>query len=367
MLKEPTFVPVGTQATVKSLTPEELMELGVEIFFCNTYHLYLRPGDKAIRKFGGLHKFTRWNGKIITDSGGFQVFSLGRDHNGAGKLVKINEDGVEFKSHLDGSTHIFTPERSIQIQHNLAADYLIAFDECTPYPATKKYAQSALDRTHRWALRSLKEHKKLNKKYNQDLKLYGVIQGSYYKDLRQQSAEFIINNDFDGIAIGGVSVGEPKDKMRDAVAYVMPLINKDPKHRPVHLLGVGEVDDLFDFFGQRITSMDCTLPTRMARAGQFLNRTGNSTHDMRTSFRSQIMWAKFRTDQNPLDHNCTCHTCKNYDRAYLHHLFKAQELLGYRLMTYHNIHFMIHTTQLIRDALRNGTFDQLKYSWLGRK
>ena len=364
MLSQPTFIPVGTQATVKSLTPEELAEIGVEIFFCNTYHQYLRPGDKVIEKLGGLHKFTRWNGKIITDSGGFQVFSLGKDHGGSGKLVKISEDGVEFRSHLDGSLHFLTPEKSIQIQHNLAADYLIAFDECTPYPATKKYATQALDRTHRWAIRSLAEHQKLNKKLKQDLKLYGVVQGSYFKDLRVQSAEFICAQNFDGIAIGGVSVGEPKNKMRDAVSWVMPIISKTNK--PVHLLGVGEIDDLFDFFGIGITSMDCTLPTRCARAGQFLHQTGNTTHDVRQRFHDQIMHQKYKTDQTPLDSTCQCYTCKNYDKAYIHHLFKTQELLGYRLMTLHNLKFMIDTTQKIKDSLKDGTFEKLKYSWLGR-
>ena len=364
MLSQPTFVPVGTQATVKSLSPQEMAEIGIEIFFCNTYHLYLRPGDKAVRQFGGLHKFTRWDGQIITDSGGFQVFSLAKDHNGAGNLVKITEDGVEFRSHLDGSLHFFTPEKSLQIQHNLAANYIIAFDECTPYPATKAYAQKALDRTHRWALRSLAEHKKLNQELNQDLKLYGVIQGSYYKDLRQQSAEFICSQDFDGIAIGGVSVGEPKDKMRQAVEYCLPTALK--ANKPIHLLGVGEIDDLFDFFGQGITSMDCTLPTRMARGGQFLHRTGNSTHDYKNKFKSQIMNAQFKMDQTPLDPNCHCPTCQKYDKAYIHHLFKTQELLGYRLMTLHNLAFMINATQEIRDALKAGTFDKLKYSWLGR-
>lgn len=365
MLSQPTFIPVGTQATVKSLTPEEMAKIGIEIFFCNTYHLYLRPGDKAVKKFGGLHKFTRWNGNIITDSGGFQVFSLAKDHNGAGNLVKITEDGVEFRSHLDGSLHFFSPEKSLQIQHNLAADYLIAFDECTPYPATKKYAQKALNRTHRWAVRSLNEHKKLNDKLHQNLKLYGVIQGSYYKDLRQQSAEFICSQAFDGIAIGGVSVGEPKDKMRQAVEYSLPIALKTNK--PIHLLGVGEIDDLFDFFGQGITSMDCTLPTRMARGGQFLHRTGNSTFDLKNKFKSQIMHSKFKFDQSPLDPNCHCPTCQKYDKAYIHHLFKAQELLGYRLMTIHNLSFMINTTQQIRDALKDGTFKKLKYNWLGRK
>ena len=365
MLSQPTFVPVGTQATVKSLSPQEMEEIGIEIFFCNTYHLYLRPGDKNINKFGGLHKFTRWNGKIITDSGGFQVFSLAKEHNGAGNLVKISENGVEFRSHLDGSLHFFTPEVSLQIQHNLAADYIIAFDECTPYPATKKYAQKALERTHRWAIRSLTEHKRLNEKLNQDLKLYGVIQGSYYKDLREQSAEFICSQDFDGIAIGGVSVGEPKNKMRQAVSYALPIALKTKK--PIHLLGVGEIDDLFDFFGQGVTSMDCTLPTRMARGGQFLHRTGNSTHDYKNKFKSQIMHSKYKTDQSPLDSNCHCSTCRDYDKAYIHHLFKTQELLGYRLMTIHNLSFMINTTQQIRDSLKDGTFDKLKYNWLGKK
>jgi len=364
LLSEPTFVPVGTQATVKSLTPEDLEAIGVEIFFCNTYHLYLRPGDEFIKKAGGLHKFTRWHGQLITDSGGFQVFSLGKDHNGAGSLIKISEDGVEFRSHLDGSLHFFTPEKSIQIQHNLGADNIIAFDECTPYPATKEYAQKALTRTHNWALRSLKEHQKLNQENNQKINLYGVVQGSYYKDLREQSAEFICAQDFECIAIGGVSVGEPKEKMKEAVAWVLPTILKTGK--PIHLLGVGEVEDLFEFFGQGITSMDCTLPTRMARGGQFLFRTGNSTIDMENGFKDQIMHSIYKEDQTPLDAGCQCPTCQKYDKAYLHHLFKTQELLGYRLMTIHNIYFMIHTTQLIRNALKDGTFDKLKYSWLGR-
>lgn len=364
MLTQPTFVPVGTQATVKSLTPEDLKSIGVEIFFCNTYHLYLRPGDKFIKKFGGLHKFTRWDGKLITDSGGFQVFSLGQDHNGAGKLVKITENGVEFRSHLDGSLHFFTPEKSIQIQHNLAADFIVAFDECTPYPCEKEYAQKALNRTHNWAIRSLKEHKKLNKKYNQDLKLYGVIQGAYSKDLRLQSTDFICSNDFDCVAIGGVAVGEPREKTREVVSWILPTILKTK--RPIHLLGAGGIDDLFDFFGQGITSMDCTLPTRMARGGQYLVRTENQKYDLKNSFKSQILSAKNQHKTEALDKNCQCYTCKNYDKAYLHHLFKTQELLGYRLMTIHNLHFMIHTTQLIRDALKNQTFDKLKHDWLGR-
>ena len=364
MLSQPTFIPVGTQATVKSLTPEDLKAIGVEIFFCNTYHLYLRPGDEIIKNLGGLHKFANWDGQLITDSGGFQVFSLGKDHDGAGKLVKITEDGVEFRSHLDGSLHFFTPEKSIQIQHNLGADNIIVFDECTPYPATEKYARQALDRTHRWAVRSLIEHKRLNKELNQDLKLYGVIQGSYYENLRKESAEFICSQDFDGIAIGGVSVGEPKKEMREAVSWVLPTALATGK--PIHLLGVGEIDDIFDFFGQGITSMDCTLPTRQARGGNFFVRTGESKTDYDNSFQDQIMHANYKDDSAPMDQNCDCYACKNYTRAYIHHLFKTQELLGYRLMTIHNIRFVIKLVEQIRVALKNGTFDELKYSWLGR-
>ena len=228
----------------------------------------------------------------------------------------------------------------------------------------KKYAKKALDRTHRWAIRSLAEHKKLNQKLNQNLKLYGVIQGSYYQDLRQESANFICSQDFDGIAIGGVSVGEPKDKMRQAVSYALPTALKSGK--PIHLLGVGEIDDLFDFFGQGVTSMDCTLPTRMARGGQFLHRTGTSTYDQRNKFKSQIMNSKYKLDQTPLDPDCHCPAGQKYDKAYLHHLFKTQELLGYRLMTLHNLSFMINTTTQIRNSLKDGTFSKLKYNWLGR-
>lgn len=364
MLSLPTFVPVGTQGTVKSLTPEELTEIGVEIFFCNTYHLYLRPGDRAVQKFGGLHKFTRWNGEIITDSGGFQVFSLAKNHNGAGILAKITEDGVEFRSHLDGSLHFFTPEKSLQVQHRLGADYLIAFDECTPYPSTHKYAQEALNRTHCWAVRSLNEHQKLNEQYQHHLKLYGVVQGSYYKDLRQQSAEFICSQNFDGIAIGGVSVGEPKNKMRDAVSWVIDILLKT--HKPIHLLGVGEIDDLFDFFGVGITSMDCTLPTRLGRSGQFFHRTSDQKHDLLCRFISQIMSMRFKTDPTPLDPHCHYYTCTHYDKAYLHHLFKAEELLGYRLLTIHNLSFIVGLTKLIRQSLKDNSFAKLKYSWLAR-
>jgi len=356
VVETPVFMSVGTQASVKALDNRELLEINAQIILGNTYHLSIRPGMQIIEAAGGLHSFMNWHLPILTDSGGFQVFSLA-------KIRKIKNNGVEFRSHLDGSLHFFTPEKSIQIQHNLAADNIIAFDECTPYPATKNYATKALDRTHRWALRSLKEHLKLNKKFNHHLNLYGVIQGSYYKDLRQQSADFICSQDFDGIAIGGVSVGEPKDKMRQAVSWVLPTALKTKK--PIHLLGVGEIDDLFDFFGQGITSMDCTLPTRMARGGQFLHRTGNSTIDVKNKFKSQIMRTKYKLDQTPLDPNCSCPTCQKYDKAYIHHLFKTQELLGYRLITLHNLAFMINLTQQIRHSLTDSTFAKLKYNWLG--
>jgi len=355
MLSQPTFIPVGTQATVKSLTSEDLKTIGVEIFFCNTYHLYLRPGDQVIRRLGGLHKFTHWNGKIITDSGGFQVFSLNQERGIIGKLSKISDNGVEFTSHIDGSKHFFTPEKSIQIQHNLAADYLVAFDDCAPYPAKKEDVREALGRTHRWALRSLAEHQKLNRKLHQNLKLYGVIQGGCFKDLRQESAKFICDQNFDGIAIGGISVGESKEKMRQVVDWILPTILKTKK--PIHLLGVGEIDDLFHFFGQGITSMDCTLPTRLGRAGYALSR--------QAGFKFKISNLRLKSDSAPLDPDCHCYVCQNYSRAYIHHLFKAQELLSYRLLTYHNLSFMINLQNKIRKALKNGTFLQLKREWLG--
>ena len=263
-IETPAFVPVGTQATVKSLTPEEITDSGTDIFFVNTYHMVLRPGIEVIKKFGGLHKFMHWDKPLITDSGGFQVFSLGakrfarkgEDGQGEASLVRISDDGVTFKSHWDGKEYVFTPENSMQYQNDLGADIHIAFDDCTPYPVTKKQAEKSMQRTHQWAKRSLAAHK--------NVALYGSIQGSVYEDLRKESASFITSLPFDGFAIGGVSVGESKKEMAQVLDWVTPLL---PENKPRHLLGVGEIDDIFTLVAHGIDTFDCVQPTRLARMG----------------------------------------------------------------------------------------------------
>ncbi len=383
----PAFVPVGTQASVKSLTPDELGLLGVELFFVNTYHAYLRPGLDVIKKFGGLHKFMGWSGPIITDSGGFQVFSLGakrlvnvaisepavldqekftrkvsrkelvKDHvypdeyRPIGELVKIDEDGVTFTSHWDGSRHRFTPEKSMRIQQALGSDIMIAFDECAPFPTTHAYAKAAMERTHRWAQRSLRAHAKSNKTHQA---LYGVIQGSVFEDLRRQSTGVISKMDFDGIAIGGVSVGEGKEEMRNVLGWVTPLL---PTRKPRHLLGVGEIDDIFALVEAGIDTFDCVQPTRLARMGKMYVKSSRS-------YELDITKKDFATDASPIEKGCTCYTCRHVTRAYLHHLFRVRELLGYRLATLHNLHFVISLTGQIREAIRRGTFVELKKTWL---
>lgn len=344
----PAFVPVGSQATVKSLTPDDLKEVGTQVFFANTYHLYLRPGAELIEKLGGLHQFMNWPGPVMTDSGGFQVFSLGRR-----ELVKIDYHGVTFCSHLDGSRHYFTPEKSIEIQQKLGADMMVAFDECAPYPTTSQYARTAMERTHRWALYSLKaaQDKPLkNKQF-----LFGVIQGSTFKDWRQQSAQFISSLDFDGLAIGGVAVGESKKEMIQVLDWVMPTLLKEKKPRPIHLLGVGEIDDIFAAVERGVDMMDCVMPTRLGRMGHILIK--NSTYDITKS--------KFASDPKPLDPECRCSVCQNFSRAYLNHIFRAKELLAYRLASYHNLFFMEQLFAKIRGAIEKGEFLKLKKQCLG--
>lgn len=333
-IRTPAFVPVGTQGTVKSLTPEELNTLGVHLFFVNTYHAYLRPGIDVIKKFGGLHTFMHWDKPIITDSGGFQVFSL---------KPKITDNGVEFQSHWDGTKHVFTPEKSMKLQEDLGSDIHIAFDECAPYPTTRAYAKSAMERTHRWARRSLVAHKQGA--------LYGVVQGSVYKGLREESAKFISSMDFDGIAIGGVSVGESKKQMVDVLDWVTPLL---PEDKPRHLLGVGELPDIFALVEHGIDTFDCVQPTRLARSGVLFIK----------NIRIDITKAMFRQDTKSVDPSCTCYTCVHFSRAYLHHLFRVRELLAYRLATIHNVHFVICLVQVIREAIKDGKFLELKNQWL---
>lgn len=397
VIQTPAYVPVGTQATVKSLTPEDLSNLGVQLFFVNTYHMYLRPGLDVIEKFGGVHKFMNWTGPLITDSGGFQVFSLGAkkyiniaisesavidrerftkkqtraadakdnvfpdDYKPVGELVKIDEDGVTFTSHWDGSQHRFTPAKSIEIQHILGADLIIAFDECTPYPATPAYARAALDRTHRWAAESLAYHRAHD---TRGQALYGVVQGSVYEDLRTESAKVIAGMDFDGIAIGGVSVGETKEEMQKVLAWSTPFL---PPEKPRHLLGVGEIDDVFAAVEYGMDTFDCVQPTRLARMGRVF--ITNSQSDKLTVTRDEkftvdLNKKQFETDTSPIDPDCSCYTCTNFSRAYIHHLFRVRELLGYRLTTIHNIHFVHTLVADIRAAIADNRFLELKEKWL---
>jgi len=361
-IKTPAFVPVGTQATVKSLSPQDLKEIGIQVFFVNTYHLYLRPGLEVIKLFGGLHQFMNWNGPLMTDSAGFQIFSLGEVNRKRRMrlesaecevpLVKINEEGVVFRSHLDGSLHVFTPEKSIEAQIALGADIMIAFDECTYYPATHEYAQKAMERTHRWAERSLAVYQAKARDYQV---LYGSIQGSVYRDLRIKSAKFISSLAFPGLAIGGVSVGESKKEMRNVLRWVVPLL---PEEKPRHLLGVGEIDDIFALVEQGVDTFDCVMPTRLARLGQIL------VQDRRKKYFLDINKAEYAQDLKPLDENCACWVCQNFSRAYLHHLFRAKELLAYRLASYHNLCFMTNLTEQIRQAIAEDRFEQLKKEWL---
>lgn len=363
-IQTPAFVPVGTQASVKSLSPDELSSLGVELFFVNTYHAYLRPGTAVIKKFGGLHAFMGWHGPIITDSGGFQVFSLARPKYAPAdrgedrpSLVKITENGVEFRSHWDGSKHLFTAESSMQWQWELGSDIHIAFDDCTSYPATHTQAEKSMERTHRWAKRSIAAHKKLSTKYTRAhapyQALYGVVQGSVYQDLRRLSAEFIAKQPVDGIAIGGVSVGESKQEMKHVLEWVTPYL---PEDKPRHLLGVGEIDDIFVLIEQGMDTFDCVQPTRLARMGKlYAKSSGDHLLD--------ITKKTYAHDMGPIEKNCTCLTCTQFSRAYLHHLFHVRELLAYRLATIHNIHFIHTLVRKIRSAIKDGSFLEMKKSW----
>lgn len=384
VVETPAFVAVGTQATVKSLTPDDLREVGTQIIFANTYHLYLRPGADIVAEMGGLHRFMRWDGPIMTDSGGFQVFSLGASiEQGVGKvasifpdedpnaprpkrkptagqsLVKITEEGVHFRSHLDGSRHFFTPELSIQIQRKLGADIILAFDECTSPLHDEAYTRRAMERTHRWALRSLEAFRTSQPLHGYPQALYGIVQGGAYHDLRVESARFIAEQPFDGIAIGG-SLGRTKDDMRAVLDWTIPLL---PDDKPRHLLGIGEIPDIFDAVARGVDTFDCVAPTRMARNAGILARTLDGKR--LPKFRMNLRNARFKRDPRPLVEDCTCYTCRTYSRAYLHHLFRANELLAYRLATIHNLHYLNDLMRHIRAAIQQGTLDELRHHWLG--
>lgn len=326
-LLTPVFAPVGTQATVKAVTPRQLEEIGASLVLANTYHLYLRPGDELVAEMGGLHQFMHWNGPILTDSGGFQVFSL------AG-IRKIDDNGVTFKSHIDGSTHRFTPEKSIQIQENLGADIIMAFDECAP-PYDREYNERALQRTHMWAQRCVEAKKR------PDQALFGIVQGGVFRDLRERSAEFIAGLHTPGIAIGGLSVGETKEEMNAMLEVVDPIL---PEDKPRYLMGVGSPEDLVNGVLRGIDIFDCVLPTRLARHNAAMTRTG----------RLNLVNAAFARDTRPIDENCGCYTCQNFNRAYLRHLISAKEMLAATLLSIHNLYTLISLMNDIRQAILDG-------------
>ncbi len=356
----PIFMPVGTQASVKTLDQTDLANLPTQIILSNTYHLHLRPGEDLINDFGGLHKFMNWPKPILTDSGGFQVFSLGLQKNAEldnKKLVSIDEDGVTFRSHIDGSSHRFTAESAIDTQHKLGADIIMAFDECTPDSAEEKYVREAMERTHRWAERSLAEHQKNTKHHGYRQFLFGIIQGSNRKHLREESAKYISSLDFDGIAIGGESVGYNMEATKDILDWVYPLI---PENKPHYAMGVGlSPADLLIAIEHGVDMFDCVAPTRLARHGMLFV---GPTEDKK--LRINITNAKFAKDSAPIDKDCTCSTCKNYSRAYLHHLFNAQEMSAMRLASIHNLHFMLDLTRQAREAILEDRFMEFKKQWI---
>ena len=325
-IQTPIFMPVGTQATVKSMTPEELKENGAQIILANTYHLYLRPGNKLVKKAGGLHNFMRWDRPILTDCGGFQVFSLS-------DLRTISEEGVEFKSHLDGSKHFFSPEKVMEIEEDLGADIIMSFDECCPYPSTYEYTKNSMERTTRWAKRCKEAHKTSQA-------LFGIVQGGFYEDLRKKSAKDLIELDFPGYAVGGISVGEPKEKFIKILKYTAPLL---PENKPRYLMGVGSPDYLLEAAMAGIDMCDCVLPTRIARNGTAMTSHGKLV----------VRNATYAEDFSPLDDECDCYTCKNYTRAYIRHLIKCNEILGVRLLSIHNIKFLTNLMERVRMEIEN--------------
>ncbi|MBD3331085.1 tRNA guanosine(34) transglycosylase Tgt [Candidatus Peregrinibacteria bacterium] len=355
-ISTPVFMPVGTKATVKTASPDELKTLGSEIILANTYHLYMRPGHELIKRMGGLHKWMNWDKPILTDSGGFQVFSLAQEkrvNKGGKAAVKITEEGVEFKSHLDGSTHFFTPEKAIQIQHDLGADIIMAFDECAPALSDKSYTASAMTRTHNWLEKCIKEHEKLNKYQKLPRALFPIIQGGIHKDLRIESAKFVQTTSLPGIAIGGLSVGESREDMLEMIETVIPNLDGT---QPVYLMGVGTPSDLIESIERGIDMFDCVHPTRMARHGAFWTNEG----------RFSIKKEQFKFDDSPLDANCQCYSCQNFSRSYLRHLIFEKEILGLRLMTIHNLHFLIDLTHQIREAISKDSFKKFKKNFYSK-
>ncbi len=372
-IQTPSFVPVGTQGAVKAVSVEDLHNIGTQVIITNAFHLHLQPGEDLIEGMGGLHRFMGWQGPLMTDSGGFQIFSLGagKEH-GVGKiapifpdekdrgghlsskkgkpLMKLDEDGVEFISYLDGSLHRLTPERVIEIERKLGADIILVLDECTSPLHDYHYTREAMERTHRWAVRALDEFQRTSDKSQA---LFGIVQGGAYQDLREKSASLIAAQNFDGYAIGG-SLGRSKEEMYQVLEWTTPLL---PQDRPRHLLGIGEVEDIFEVVKRGIDLFDCVLPTQIARTGTlFAKKTER--------FRIHILNAQFKDDHRPIEQGCNCYTCSNYSRAYLRHLFMSKELLGMRLATIHNLYFLESLIDKIRTAIKERRLAELTREWL---
>jgi queuine tRNA-ribosyltransferase len=341
-IQTPIFMPVGTQASVKSVSPEELHTVGAAIILANTYHLMLRPGSSLIAALGGLHTFMHWDGPILTDSGGFQVWSLGH-------LRKLSEEGALFKSHLDGSLHLLTPESVMQIEAELGADIILPLDICAPYPCSPLDARKAMEQTHRWEERALLA----KERYRPEQTLFGIVQGAFELELRRESARVIGGMPFPGLSIGGLSVGEPKEKMWEMLRYVTPEL---PRDKPRHLLGVGSPEDLVIGVGLGMDMFDCALPTRVARHGGLFTARG----------RVRITAAHFRTQQGPIEEGCDCYTCQHYSAAYVHHLARSEEQLYYRLGSIHNLRFMLLLAGQLRAAIIEGTYPAFRDAFLER-
>lgn len=339
-IETPIFMPVGTAASVKTMIPEELKEIGAQIILGNTYHLYLRPGHELISRAGGLHKFMHWDRPILTDSGGFQVFSLNN-------LNKITDEGVAFASHIDGSRHFFTPEKSMEIQMALGSDIAMAFDECAPYGADYAYTLQALQRTTDWGKKSLAFHR------HDYQALFGIVQGGMYKDLRKRSAEELVPLDFPGYAIGGLSVGEPAELMLELQEFTAPLL---PKDKPRYVMGVGTPNYLIEGVRAGVDMFDCVLPTRLGRNGGVMSSDGYYS----------IRRARYFDDFTPLDAECDCYVCRNYSRSYIRHLVKANEITGFRLLTWHNVYFLLDLMKKIRQTLEEDRFEAFAESFLKR-
>ena len=336
----PMFMPVGTQATVKTLDPRELKEINSAVVLSNTYHLWLRPGEDIVAKAGGLHKFMNYDGPILTDSGGFQVFSLAKPKD-------ITEEGVKFKSHLNGESLFLTPEKSIQIQNKLDSDIAMSFDECPPYPVTHEYMKNSVERTLRWAKRGKEVHN------NERQSLFGIVQGGEFQDLREYSAKETVKLDFDGYSIGGTSVGEDKETMMKMIDYGIKYL---PTDKPRYLMGVGEPTDIFEGVLRGIDMFDCVLPTRLARHGHAFTLDG----------KINLKNAKYKEDFSPIDNECDCECCKHYTKAYVRHLIIANETLGQRLLSIHNLRFLIKITENIRESIKNDTFLEYKKEFIDR-